>query len=483
MGLADALFAGLGQGLQAGATNYVDGLQRQQQMDIQKQQAANQQAEAQRQATTYDEQQANARMGGLQTAGLAAHRAGNDGLAASYLNQVPAQFQKAYGITGVSLPAPVVGSPVAATSDLPISYGGAAQAYSGQDNPTGPVQGTNAQGGLTGLAAGAPKTFIQPGIPAHNDFSGKQTQDALQAVGMITPQTSTLKYGEEQNKVNPWTGEVTQSAANEHQFNPVQRVSGGYLTTDEEGNTVFTPSGGHYRSGASGIYNTNDGTVTPGTAPAGRGVLKPYTDPTDGVIKYGYFTPDGKMIPTGAQAPSTAGRGSPATDAKQSQLLLQNVQDLSTKYGAPITSYGIRPVGSPGDTGKTIVNGHQTQYGLRYEYEHNGGPLAAIPGQSAHGNGMAVDIAVPRDAAGAKAAFTQRGLQVLDEGDHWHITAAGPLAPVAKPAKQSAAMSLLGGAAAGTPANDAGTQALMQAAASLKARQDAAAAAAKAAQR
>jgi hypothetical protein len=127
-------------------------------------------------------------------------------------------------------------------------------------------------------------------------------------------------------------------------------------------------------------------------------------------------------------------RADAKTTAAHSQALVANVHDMVTRFGGQVSSEGIRPVGQPGDTGATKINGHQTQYGLRYEYEHNGGALAAVPGTSDHGDGNAFDVVVaPAQQAAWRAEAQARGLAILDEGDHWHITAPGALASVARP--------------------------------------------------
>lgn len=149
--------------------------------------------------------------------------------------------------------------------------------------------------------------------------------------------------------------------------------------------------------------------------------------------------PDGSWVEVAAGARTAPPSTKPA-DAKQGALLLQNAQTLAGRYGGQITSSGNRPVGSPKDTGKTLVNGHQTQWGLWNEYQAGRGALAAYPGTSEHGNGNAVDVFIP---APAREAFEREaanlGLNILSEahpggGTHYHLTAGGPLvAPKAAP--------------------------------------------------
>lgn len=98
MGLWDALAAGLGTGLDQGAKNYVDGLQRNQQMDLQRQELAMRQQTAQQQATVFGQQQAERRLGVLQEQGTQAAETGNWGRLAALVPDVTSNLNDAYGL-------------------------------------------------------------------------------------------------------------------------------------------------------------------------------------------------------------------------------------------------------------------------------------------------------------------------------------------------------------------------------------------------
>lgn len=121
---------------------------------------------------------------------------------------------------------------------------------------------------------------------------------------------------------------------------------------------------------------------------------------------------------------------------QQNINLLENARDLAKIFGGTITSYGMRPLGTPNDTADTLVNGKQTEWGLYNAYRQGVGAPAAYPGTSAHGNGAAVDIVIPPSAQKRflKEAAS-RGIKSLFEKDgsgnaHFHITAPDGSTPI-----------------------------------------------------
>ena len=373
MGLADALFAGLGQGLQAGATNYVDGVQKQQQLDRQARQDDLARREAEQrmaiQQGTYDRGVASDNIARIDQTGQSYINNGQGGLAAGMIPSLN-QHRQALGLPGVT---PVLGSPVAPTPGMP---------YQGP-SPTGDSLGSS------------------PDTPHPNDFSSEGSQKGLAAAFNYTP-PKPLEISPGASFYDPRTYSLLGTAPERTPKPQLTQMMGG----DGLVHTGYAnPTTGAWTdlgvSGKQGEINAAGSRQDKSIAAAG-------TRQATGIAATNYRV-DAKTAATHAQA------------------LAAHVHDLASQFGGTVTSEGIRPVGSPTDTAATIVDGHQTQWGL---YNSKPAGEAAKPGTSDHGDGQAVDISVPlaqRDAFKKEAAA--RGLAVLDEGDHLHLTAPGALAP------------------------------------------------------
>lgn len=280
-----------------------------------------------------------------------------------------------------------------------------------------------------GGTAGTPDS---PAVPAHNDFGvDPRSFNGLAALsGYVPPPPKLQAFGPDQSiYVTDKSGQIR---------------SLGQTPGKQEGFNV--PAGGMH------VYP--DGRTFKGPAktfsPQQPHALQHVTmQQSDGTIKAFIFDPN---TGTYSEAPNALG-GKPAgaAGAKQNAYLLQTVQQLAQKYGGKLTSYGVRPVGAPADTGATLVNGHQTQWGLwndaarYYPDEATRRKYVAYPGTSAHGDGSAVDAWVPGPQQAAfKQDLINAGLLPYAEtdsqlGNHYHITAAGP---IAAPARQVASKPL-----------------------------------------
>ena len=278
MGLADALAAGLGQGLSQGANNYVDGLANSQKL-------AQQQQTFQNQQTEFQQQQAQQRLQGLQGAAIDAGNSGNFAQKAALANQIPGAYGTAFGIPNMATTPDVVGKPVATPGPLTVAYGGPAQGIDPSGNPQGPVQSFDAQSQPRGLAAAlTQQTMTLPGTPQPNDFSGQQTQDAINAKMMLGPQMMDLKYGEQKYLYDPASHTAKLIAGDQHQFRPSVQVrdvpdgKGGMKTValNNDGSvaqdygslpSIAGEDKSNFMSTPNGLYNIATKSLVAGTGP------------------------------------------------------------------------------------------------------------------------------------------------------------------------------------------------------------------------
>lgn len=169
MGLADQLFAGLSQGLASGVQNYNQGVEQQAQLEMRRAEADRQMQQFAMQKQQHQFDQAYKTNAMVQEDMRAALGNGDNQAAAGYMGDLNTARQG----MGLAALTPVVGSPVAAIQARAAT-------------PMGPTP----TGQPMGLAA-------QPAMPAHNDFSGDRTFNALaSAARYTTPEPKLQSFNE-----------------------------------------------------------------------------------------------------------------------------------------------------------------------------------------------------------------------------------------------------------------------------------------------